>query len=121
MSILSALLIAFVNIEPWMQFGLAGVTFITLASLLLIMIKKVGNRDKNTVDVGVMMKVREETLLEVNRRDAQILELSSKVLDAMHTSSRALERMSERLDEMTDELQDSVTAIKGCPYNVREE
>lgn len=119
MSILSALFIAFVSIEPWMQFGLAGVTFITLASLLLIMIKKIGNRDKNTVDVSVMMKVREETLLEVNKRDAQILELSTKALDTMHTSSRALEKISERLDELAEEVQEVGDKVKGCPNNVR--
>jgi len=112
MSILSALLIAFVSIEPWMQFGLAGVTFITLATLLVMMMKKMGNRDKNQVDVSIMMKVREETLLEVNKRDAQILELSSKALEALHTSSRALERMAERIEDLED-------VIKECP-NVRE-
>ena len=110
-------LLAFVNIEPWMQFGLAGVTFITLATLLLIMIKKIGSRDKNSVDVGVMMKVREETLLEVNKRDAQILELSSKTLEAMHTSSRALEVMSERVDDLADAVEKMEQRIQSCPGN----
>jgi hypothetical protein len=116
---LTALIIAFVSIEPWMQFGLAGVTFITLATLLVMMMKKMGSRDKNSVDIGVMMKVREETLLEINKRDAQILELSSKVLDGLHTSSRALERMSERMDDLEAVVEEMKNIVARCP-NVRE-
>jgi len=102
-----------------MQFGLAGVTFITLATMLVMMIKKIGHRDKNQVDVSVMMKVREETLLEVNKRDAQILELSSKTLDALYNSSRALEKMSERVDDLTDELEEITKIVIRCTNNVQ--
>lgn len=99
-------LLAFVDIEPWMQFGLAGVTFITLATLLLIMIKRLSSRDKNTVDVNVMMKVREETLIEVNRRDEQILALTEKTLKALNKSSNAIEKVADRLDELTSYLEE---------------
>ena len=107
------LFLAFVQIEPWMQFGLAGVTFITLATILVMMMRKLSNRDKNQVDVSIMMKVREETLLEVNKRDAQILELSSKALEGLHSSSRALEKMTERIDDLTDEVETLQKQIQG--------
>lgn len=118
MNLLSTIFLAFVDIAPWMQFGLAGVTFITLATLLVMMMRKVSSRDKNSVDVAVMMKVREETLLEINKRDAQILELSSKVLDGLHTSSRALERMQDRMEELAEEVEEMKGIVARCP-NVR--
>lgn len=116
---LSTLFLAFVDIAPWMQFGLAGVTFITLATLLVMMMRKMGARDKNSVDVSVMMKVREETLLEINKRDAHILELSSKVLNGLHTSSRALERMAERIEELAERVEEMEFQVSRCVKNVQ--
>ena len=83
-----------------MQFGLAGVTFITLATLLVIMMKRVSHRDKNSVDVEIMMRVREETLNEVNKRDEQILALTEKTLMALNKSSNAINKVADRLEDL---------------------
>ena len=99
-------LLAFVDIEPWMQFGLAGLTFITLATLLWRMSARMDKRDKNTVDVEVMMRVREETLREVNKRDEQILELTRNTVLALSESNNAIEKVADRLDDITSVIED---------------
>ena len=101
-----SLLLAFVEIAPWMQFGLAGVTFFTLASLFWLLFKKIDKTNKDSVNYEVMMKIREETLTEVNKRDEQILELTRATIKAMNKSSNAIDKVADRLDELTSYLED---------------
>lgn len=89
-----------------MQFGLAGVTFFTLASLFWLLFKKIDKTNKDSVNYEVMMKIREETLTEVNKRDEQILELTRTIIKAMNKSSIAIDKVADRLDELTSYLED---------------
>jgi hypothetical protein len=99
------LLLAFVEIGAWGQFGLAGAAFITLVILFWRLFNKIDKADKDSVNYEVMMKIREETLTEVNKRDEQILELTRNTLKALNKSSNAIDKVADRLDELTSYLE----------------
>lgn len=103
------LILAFLNIEPWVQFGLAGVCFFTLATLFfrsqrtqLKMLEKLSNKKDVDVNWEVLIKTREETLREITIRDTRFMELQEKTIKAINKSGNAMEKVADKLEELLD-------------------
>jgi methyl-accepting chemotaxis protein len=83
-------------------------SFIALLTMVWKISQRLSVRDKDSVDVNTIMKVREETLREISIRDQQILDLATKTLMAMNKSTNMMEKLVDRIDELQD-------IIKDCP------
>lgn len=88
----------------WMQFGLAGVTFGTLATMFWRILKRLEKRDEGVVSVEFAEKTRKETLEELEKREARYAELLEKVIEALQKNTAVQDRMVMRLEDVEDIL-----------------
>ncbi len=91
-------------IIDWMQFGLAGVTFATLAGMTwrVMMLLKDNNKDNNST----VEKIRQEMLAEIEKREIRLIDLQEKTLKALSKMTNALERVIRGLSDLEDTVAD---------------
>lgn len=96
--------LAILLIIDWMQFGLAGATFITLCGLLIKMQKQLKDKDKSS-DV-IEKEIRHEMLEEIEKRDIRLINLQEKTLDVLKDVAAASSKMADSLDELRDSVEE---------------
>jgi len=77
------------DLAPWMQFGLAGVCFITLAYMVF--------KKSDVVD---------KLLALIEKRDEKFVDLQEKTLNTLGRNSTALEKVVLRLKNIEEILKD---------------
>ena len=99
-------ILALVEIGPWAQFGLAGVTFITLATMLWRIMKRFEERDKSVVDIKFATAARKQMLEEIEKREIRLAELQEKTLEALYKNMTITEKLIMRLEDIEDVIED---------------
>jgi hypothetical protein len=80
---------------PWAQFGLAGVTFGTLAFILIRVFK-------NSVDKEFAEEARKELLVEIERREQRFVNLQEKTLETVNESALAMQRLADLVKDFSE-------------------
>jgi len=94
---LSILTLAIID---WMQFGLAGVTFATLAGMVMKILKLL--KDKGKDSDNSIEAMRKEMLSEIEKREIRLIDLQEKTLKALYKMASAFEKMANRLSDLED-------------------
>lgn len=95
---LSILTLAFID---WMQFGLAGATFATLAGMTMKILKLL--KDKSSSNDTIVKEMRQEMWAEIEKRDLRFVDLQEKTLKALYKMASALERLAIAQQKDDDE------------------
>jgi len=94
-------------IIDWMQFGLAGATFITLCTMLLRSQKQSREKDKDVATMRVdndkiISQMRIEMWAELEKRDMRFIDLQEKTLKSMYKMVNGLERLAGKIQDGSD-------------------
>jgi len=89
-------------IIDWMQFGLAGVTFATLSTMTMKILKLL--KDKGQENSATIDKLHQEMLVEIEKRELRLIDLQEKTLKALYKVANTLEKVVIRLSDLEDKV-----------------
>lgn len=100
-------ILLFISELPWAEAGLAGMAFITLATMLWRIIKLVQHKSSTTVDIEFIKAFNKEMLEQIEAREQRLVDLQEKTLEALTKNAIALEILVDRIKNDKQNSQDN--------------